>query len=147
MITPLPERTMRIVRQLAATPAAVFAAWTDAESFKSWMCPGTTHLASAELDVRVGGCFRLVMRQAENETVLTGIYREIRPPERLVFTWVSPITRDHTTLVTVELRPHDDGTELILTHEGFPDEATASAHENGWQSIAAKLAAYFHQGV
>ena len=135
------------MRRLPATPEAVFAAWTDADSLQAWMCPGTVHMTTAALDVRVGGCFRIVMHHAESETVHTGIYREIRPPERLVFTWISTATRDHTTLVTVELRPHDGGTELTLTHAGLPDEEAASSHESGWQSIAAKLEAYFYQGV
>lgn len=146
MTGPASERTLRIVRWLPAAPDAVFAAWTTADSLTAWMCPGSGHVVTAELDVRVGGCFRIVMRHAESETVHTGVYREIRPPERLVFTWISTNTRDHTTLVTVTLRPHADGTELLLTHEGLPDGEAASGHENGWHSIATKLAAYLHKG-
>lgn len=147
MIAPSTEQTLRIVRWLPATPEAVFSAWTDADSFQTWMCPSPIHRTTAELDVRVGGRFRIVMYGDDSQTVHTGVYREIQPPERLVLTWVSTITRHHPTLVTVELRPHDDGTLLTLTHEGFPDVETATRHDNGWQSIVAKLEAYLHKGV
>ena len=144
MTSPSAGRTLRIVRRLPATPEVVFAAWTDAASLKTWMCPGSTHVSTAELDVRVGGHFRIVMRQAESETVHTGVYREICPPERLAFTWSSTATRGEVTLVTVELRPQGDATELILTHEGLPDADSAAQHESGWQRIAANLETYVH---
>jgi uncharacterized protein YndB with AHSA1/START domain len=145
MTTPGP--TLRLVRQISAPPAVVFAAWTDAESLKVWMCPGATHVTVAELDVRVGGRFRIVMQDAENETVHTGIYREVQPPERLVFTWHSTMTRDVSTLVTVVFRPQGDATELVLTHERLPDADASSAHHSGWQSILTKLEVYLHQGA
>ncbi|MGH7965219.1 MAG: SRPBCC family protein, partial [Candidatus Binatia bacterium] len=56
------EPVVRIRRRLPATPQEVFDAWTDPESMKDWMCPGTTTLAAVELDVRIGGKFRIVMR-------------------------------------------------------------------------------------
>ncbi|ETW98874.1 MAG: hypothetical protein ETSY1_17095 [Candidatus Entotheonella factor] len=147
MTAPSTEQTLRLVRWLPATPEAVFAAWTDAKSLQAWMCPDPVYSTTAELDVRVGGCFRIVMRHGEHETVHTGVYREVQPPERLVFTWVSTTTQHQTTLVTVELRPLDDGTELVLTHEGFPDAEAAALHDNGWQSIAAKLVTHLAQGA
>ncbi len=135
---------LRLVRRLPATPAEVFAAWTEAESLKAWMCPGLTHVSTAELDVRVGGHFRIVMRRGAQETVHTGVYHEICPPERLVFTWSSTLTRGETTRVTVELRPQGDATELTLIHEGLPDAEVAAQYDSGWQSIVAKLEASFH---
>ncbi len=149
MTAPSTEQTLRIVRWLPATPEAVFAAWTDADSFQTWMCPDPVQWTTAELDVRVGGCFRLVMHygDGEGEMVHSGVYREVQPPERLVFTWVSTITHHQTTLVTVELRPRDAGTELILTHEGFPDAEAANRHDDGWHTIVAKLEVYMSQGA
>ena len=104
------------------------------------MCPGTTTLAAVELDVRVGGKFRIVMRDEDGDHTHMGEYREIRPPERLVFTWHSTATRGETTLVTVEFHPKGEETELVLTHERLPDEEAAAQHTRGWQSIAEKLA-------
>lgn len=140
-------QTLRLVRLLPATPAEVFAAWTDADSLKAWMCPGLNHVPTADLDVRVGGHFRIVMRHGDNETVHTGVYREICPPERLVFTWSSTLTKGETTLVTVELHPQGDTTELVLTHENLPDAEAAAQYGGGWQSIMAKLEASFDLGA
>jgi uncharacterized protein YndB with AHSA1/START domain len=106
------------------------------------MCPGTTSLVGVKLDVRVGGSFRIVMRNETDEVVHTGEYREIRPPERLVFTWQSSMTANEETLVTVELFPRGEGTELVLTHERLPDELSARKHDGGWQSIVEKLGMY-----
>jgi uncharacterized protein YndB with AHSA1/START domain len=76
-------RVVHIRRLLPATSEAVFEAWTDAESLKEWMCPGLTTVVTAELDVRVDGRCRIVIRTAEGNAVHTGEYREMRPPERL----------------------------------------------------------------
>jgi len=144
---PSAEPVVRIRRVLPATPEDIFHAWTDAENLKVWMCPETTTVASVDLDVRVGGRFRIVMRTAEGrDLVHTGEYREIRPPTRLVFTWQSTMTRSATTLVTVALQAHGDATELMLTHAQLPDAPSRGAHEQGWQSIVTKLQAYVHYG-
>ncbi len=140
---------VRICRLLPATPQEVFAAWTEAESLREWMCPGSTTVATAELDVRIGGCFRIVMRGEEGDFVHTGEYREINPPERLVFTWNSTLIRGEVslsrhgaTLVTVEFHPQGEETELVLTHEWLSDDYYAAGYSQGWQSIAVKLEAY-----
>lgn len=134
------ELVVRIHRLLPATPQEVFAAWTDPQSMKEWMCPGTTTVAAVELDVRVGGTFRIVMRDENRDLTHTGEYREIRPLERLVFTWRSNATHDNATLVTIEFHPRGEETELVLTHTRLPDEQAVESHTKGWQSIVEKLA-------
>lgn len=132
--------TIRLVRLLSAPPEDVFDAWADPAGMKQWMCPGSISEASAELDVRVGGRFRIAMRGTTGEHVHTGEYREVERPRRLVFTWVSSGTRGRETLVTIELRPRGtDQTELSLTHELMPDDDAAARHRGGWGDILAKL--------
>jgi uncharacterized protein YndB with AHSA1/START domain len=105
------------------------------------MCPGAIRETVAELDVRVGGRFRIVMRTDVYEVVHTGQYREITPPRRLVFTWSSSSTRGRETLVTVELSPREsEETELVLTQESLPDAEAFDAHQRGWTQILEKLA-------
>ena len=135
-----PSPSVRVVRRLPARPEEVFDAWIDAESLRVWMCPGATHVASAEVDPRVGGKFRIVMRAAQGDVEHSGRYREIRRPERLVFTWASNNTGGRETLVTIELRPQGAETELTLTHEGLADEDARTRHRAGWTSIVEKLA-------
>ena len=76
------------------------------------------------LDVRAGGTWRTVMRSPEGKDhIVSGVYREITPPERLVFTWAwEEGKRGYDTVVTIELFETPGGTRLELTHEGFESE-------------------------
>ena len=131
---------LRISRLLPATPEEVFGAWTDPDSVKLWMAPGALTVPIAELDVRVGGRFRIVMRGEGGDYVHEGEYREVSPPHRLVFTWISKGTHGKETVVTVELEARGEGTELTLTHEGLPDPEQRAQHEGGWSGILDKFA-------
>jgi uncharacterized protein YndB with AHSA1/START domain len=131
---------IRLQRLLPASPQEVFNAWIDPESLRQWFCPETQSLTSVELDVQVGGHFRIVMRDETKDFVHTGTYREIDPPQRLVFTWRSSGTYDQETLVTVELHAQGKMTALELTHALLPDGDAVEKHERGWQSILEKLA-------
>jgi uncharacterized protein YndB with AHSA1/START domain len=132
---------VRIVRRLPAPPNEVFDAWLDVESLTQWMCAGTSRVTAAEVDSRVGGRFRIVMSDERGEVEHTGEYRELRRPERLVFTWISKVTLDRETLVTITLRPVGEETELTLMHERLPDAEARTKHRRGWTSIVEKLGA------
>ena len=141
---PTPKPVIRLQRLLPASPQEVFDAWTDPESLQQWFCPETVSLAKVELDVRVGGHFRIVMRDETKDLAHTGEYREIVPPQRLVFTWRSSGTYDQETLVTVEFHGRGKMTEIELTHELLPDVDAAGSHTRGWQSIMEKLARHLN---
>lgn len=93
--------------------------------------------AEAELDVRVGGRLRIVMRGDGMTIVHTGEYLEVDPPRRLVFTWSSPYT-EGPSVVTVDLLPSGDETELVLTHSALPAQIVES-HRGGWSAMIARL--------
>ena len=120
----------------------VFEAWIDPKGIREWMCPGDVLSAEATLDVRVGGSFRLVMKSKDNDHVHIGTYQVVEPPVKLVFTWAGAENPGDTTLVTVEIFPHGDESELVLTHERFPQADVAQRYENGWSTIAEKFATY-----
>lgn len=135
----------RIVRQLEAPPEQVFDAWLDADGLKQWMCPRGGTVTLAEIDPRHGGRFRIVMNVDGEEHDHTGDYRELRRPERLVFSWTSDSTRGES-LVTVDLQRDDGQTELILTHELLPDDETTAKHVVGWREILDRLEANLRGG-
>ncbi|MBZ5607234.1 MAG: SRPBCC domain-containing protein [Acidobacteriia bacterium] len=82
-----PDHTVVIRRRIPAPRAEVFAAWTDPESIRHWMCPGDATSAEAHLDVRVGGKFRVVMKSPSRDYVHTGEYLTVDPPSKLAFSW------------------------------------------------------------
>ena len=128
---------VRIERLLAASPERVFAAWTDATSLARWLSP----VGHAEADVEpwVGGRLRVAMVGSDVRIEHTGEYRELVPARRLVFTWQSPYTGPHPSVVTVELEPVAGGTLLTLTHEQLPLDQLDS-HAGGWGAILDRLA-------
>ena len=144
-----PETSKRLVvqRLIRATREEVFAAWTDPESIAQWMCPGSIQSAEARLDVRVGGKFRIVMKEGVKEYDHTGEYQVVDPPSKLVFTWISKGTDNRPTLVTVELQDLDPYCQLTLTHERFVTPEAVRQHEGGWTDIVNKLASSFEKGA
>jgi uncharacterized protein YndB with AHSA1/START domain len=135
--------SLTVKRRLKASPAKVFAAWTDPEKIKRWMGPGEIVTQRAEADPRVGGRYRIEMRSANGEPHnVGGVYREIVANEKLVFTWAwdtTPPDEPHESLVTVLLKADGDGTLLTLTHEKLFDEKSRDGHLHGWTGALDKL--------
>ena len=131
-----------IRREFAAPPQTVYDAWTNPE-LAQFLCPQGMTVAEAQLDVRVGGTYRIDMRTPANEPfVARGTYRDVQPGRRLSMTWTweenSP-EEEHETLLTIEFNPHGSGTELILTHERLSSEESRRNHAHGWNSMLDKL--------
>jgi uncharacterized protein YndB with AHSA1/START domain len=131
--------TELVVRRLIPVPREdVFAAWLDPASLAQWMCPGSILAAIVDVDPRVGGAFRIVMRHAGGDYEHHGEYLAIEPPSRLSFTWISVNTDRRPTVVTVELTEKGGGTELVLTHRRLPP-GQVETHRKGWTDIVRKL--------
>ncbi len=136
--------SLTLKRRLKASPAKVFAAWTDPEKVKVWMGPGGVKVLSVECDARLGGRFRWVMQSPDGETHdVSGAYREFVPDRKLVFTWAWITTPERESLVTVEIKPDGDGSLLTLTHEQFFDADARDRHQGGWSSALDKMEQMF----
>ena len=141
-MTETSEHTMRLTRVIAADPKTVFSAWTEPEHMKHWSAPEGMEVPFVELDLRVGGTFKLTMRNSEGQDVKAfGEYRVVDPPRRLSYTWDWENEEHHMgeTLITVDFNPVDGGTEGIMTHEFFPTEKFAADHTHGWTSCLNRL--------
>jgi uncharacterized protein YndB with AHSA1/START domain len=131
-----------LVRRMKAPPARVWRAWTTPEVMARWFGPHHTRMESAELDLRVGGAFRVALREDSGERhAVTGRYAEIEPERRLVFSWHWVSAPERVSRVTVALRPVPEGTEVTLTHDRFADADTATRHTRGWTESLERLGA------
>jgi uncharacterized protein YndB with AHSA1/START domain len=142
--TPPDPVALRVERAFDASPEAVFDAWTSAEMLRRWWPAGSDwETPVAEVNLRVGGSLRLVMRSPDgDEFGGSGEYREIIPFERLVFTWTWDGHEDHegTQLVEVEFREREDGTTtVVLTNRGLRDEQSKRSHREGWEASFSNL--------
>jgi uncharacterized protein YndB with AHSA1/START domain len=129
-------------RRLNAPPEKVYAAWTDPEKIVRWF--GRADLKSetmrAVIDARVGGHYRINFDVESGERFeVGGVYREVVPNERLVFSWAWHTTPERESEVTVTLRPDGDGTLLTVHHAQLFDEAAREGHERGWLGGLDKL--------
>ena len=137
--------TLHLERTVAASPEAVFSAWTDPDRIREWFCPDPDATVVAELDLRAGGGYAITMDGAGGRFVVSGAYREVAPPGRLAFTWdwaEAPPAMGVETVVTVELAPHDEGTEVRVKHAGFPRESDREGHQVGWTMSLDRLAGW-----
>lgn len=128
------EHELSVSKWIRAKRAAVYAAWTEPEMMRQWFCPRDLELVSAEADVRVGGRFRAAMSNGQETYTVNGIYREVVPGERLVFSHQWEEGDAALTLVTVEFTDQDGGTLVSLRHQGFRDQQSQKGHTEGWQS-------------
>ena len=135
------DKTLRIVRTFHAPAEAVFDAWTSEEVLRRWW--HTEHdweTSEAEVDLRVGGVVRVVMRDPEKDVQHGGggTYTEVVPPTRLAFTWTwDGDTRP--TLIELDFEETDGITTVTFTHSGLWDEEAVRSHEDGWRKLFDRL--------
>ena len=145
------DATLILKRLLNATPERAFRAWTSAEQVQQWMCtePGMV-VPRASLDVRVGGKFRIQMKMPDGEFfTAVGEFREVKAPERLVYTWdwekdgsgaEFGEVEGKPSQVTVEFLQRGERTELVLTHSRFASVGSRDSHAKGWGKLAESFA-------
>lgn len=126
--------SLTLKRQLKAPPEKVYEAWTQPEQMIRWW--GVTphqNKPIAETDLRVGGRFRVQFwgQSGEHHSV-SGLYKEIVPNRKLVFTWSWQSTPESQSQVTIDIKPANDGSLLTLTHEQFISEKVRDDHGVGW---------------
>lgn len=120
------ERELVVRRTVNGPARLVFEAWTKPELFQRWWVPksfGLT-LLSCEMDVRVGGQYRLVFRHGDSTMAFFGTYREVTPPSRLV--WTNEEGEDGKTVTTVTF-DEKDGKTLLVVHDLYPSKDALDA--------------------
>ena len=129
------EQVLRIERTFAAPAERVFEAWTSEEVLRRWLhgMPGW-ETPTAEVDLRVGGTIRIVMRDPADgtEAGATGEYRVVDPPHRLVFTWIWDHERDRPQLIELEFTERDGTTTVLMTNSSIPTQEGRESQRRGW---------------
>lgn len=134
--------SLALQRHYPVAPEKVWRAWTDAEAVKRWWGPGPGEPVSlAELDVRVGGRFRIVFGGPDGKMhECAGVYREVVPHRKLVFTWHWPnSTPERVSVVTIIFKEVNGETDLLFKHEQLFDEKARDDHKRGWSASLDKL--------
>lgn len=141
--------SLSLQRVFDAPRPLVWKAWTTPEMLVLWLGPVEWPAVSASQDLRVGGAWRACLRSPETGQDLWqgGVYREIVPPERLVFTFRWDESHEDgppvDTLVTVEFAELPDGrTRMDFTHGGLKSEQSLAGHRHGWSSTFERLEAF-----
>lgn len=137
--------TLEVRRTFAFPRERVFAAWTERDQLERWMCKDAVDhvVIHRQQDIRTGGRYLLEVHDPVNKAVYfgSGVYREITPPEKMVFTW--RWTKDKPdgeqlhpdspeTVVTVEFFARGTSTEVVLTHGLFGTQKDYDDHRQGW---------------
>ena len=131
--------TITVTRIVGASADRVFAAWTDAEQLAAWWWPqlaGTTY----DVDVRPGGRFRI--QSPAIKVRVWGVYTEVEPPRRLVFTWnwedegePAAVVEDQ---VVVTFEPDEHGTRVTVAHTSSEHVPEGGA-EQGWNDVLDRM--------
>jgi len=126
--------TLRMERAFQAPAQAVFDAWTSEEVMRRWWhVESHWETTEAEVDLRVGGAVRVVMRDPDTNAEYGGggLYTEIDPPNRLAFTWIWD-GNDTRQLIELDFEEADGVTTVRLTNSGLWSEEAVRSHEEGW---------------
>jgi uncharacterized protein YndB with AHSA1/START domain len=132
--TPLLRIT--VPRRIEASPEEVFDAWADPDLFRRWLEPHRAILRKAAVD-------ELWYWEADQAGRLWAHYcryLRVERPRLLEFAWMSEATRGLESRVTVEMTPSRGATDLVLTHNGLPDDEMGRGHEEGWKHFTGILA-------
>jgi len=137
------ERELVVTRTFNAPARVVFEAWTRPELFKRWWVPKScgVSLLSCELDVRVGGRYRLVFSHDASTMEFFGRYLEVTPHSRLV--WTNDEGDDGGAVTTVTFE-EEGGKTLLVVHDLYPskealDRAIASGSTDGMPETLEQL--------
>ena len=144
--------SVTIVRRIKAKPAKVWAAITEPKLMMQWWGPDAGPTLRAEADVRPGGRFSVVFRLLNgDEHNPTGIYQEVIPEKKLVFTWEAPGMPEQESLVTFQLEPFDGGTRLTLLETAVDELAEPpAAHDDntgGWRAELGELVEFLESAA
>jgi uncharacterized protein YndB with AHSA1/START domain len=127
-------QVVRIERTFEAPAEAVFDAWTSPDVIRRWFRPGQGwQEPSAEVDLRVGGKVRVVMRSPDGaEVAAWGEYTLIDRPNRLAFTWTFDDDPSNQQMIELEFTEQDGATTVLFVNSNISHEERRDSQYDGW---------------
>jgi uncharacterized protein YndB with AHSA1/START domain len=136
----LDETTLEVRREFDASPAAVFDAWMTREEWAAWIGPEGMQCEVPVLEPKVGGRYEITMHLGNGQVIpVSGVFKVIERPKRLVFSWGWNGDPQRQSLVTLEFTARGARTELLLRQEGLGTVANRDDHGKGWTGTLNKL--------
>ncbi|MGO8969934.1 MAG: SRPBCC family protein [Myxococcaceae bacterium] len=138
-----PPALRLLVRRTIDAPAErLFRAWTEPDQLVKWWGPPPGRCSEAEVDLRVGGKYRIANAFPDGSVVwISGEFERISPPRELIFTWRLEGSRT-TERVTVRFDQSGSSTEVVVIHERIGSAQARRGHEQGWQGCLDGLARF-----
>jgi len=132
---------VRIERTFTASAEEVFDAWTSPEVMRRWFhCASDWDTPEAEVDLRVGGKVRVVMRKPEGtEVEAYGEYTLIDRPHRLVMTWTFDDDPSNEQLIELSFSESEGSTTVLMLNSGISTDERRNAQDDGWHGCFAQL--------
>lgn len=124
---------LRIARIIPAPPGQVFDLWTKPEHLKKWWGPTGVSCLSAEVDLRIGGAYRIGNQMPDGKVLwISGRFLLIEPPGLLEYSWSVEPEVQTTEQVSIRFAAHEQGTMLTLEHRRIGSQALRDRHQQGW---------------
>jgi uncharacterized protein YndB with AHSA1/START domain len=137
------DTTLVLKRTFAASPEALFDAWSVQAEWQAWIGPEGIDCEVPLMEPRVGGRYRIVMHMAGGRDIrVAGVFKAIERPVQLVFTWGWEADAGRQSLITITLAATTGGTELTLRQEGLGTPRNRDDHVSGWTATMNKLERY-----
>jgi uncharacterized protein YndB with AHSA1/START domain len=149
-VTGAGDLTLELKGEMPAPCKRVWRALTDPAELADWWGPNGFTSPSVELDLRVGGSYRIAMQPPEGELFhLSGEFTEVDPPSRLAYTfvWDPPNPDDQETVATLSLTDLGDSTKLVLAQGAFATEERLALHRDGWTDGFGRLRELLSAGI
>ena len=129
---------LEISRRFDAPPERLFDAWVGKE-WSDWLPPAGARCEVTALEPRVGGRYHVRMTMTDGRMVnMTGSYRELIRPEKLVLSWLGDYNK-HETIITVTFKRDGAGTVMTLRQTGFPNSNLRDGYKQGWTGPGGSL--------
>jgi len=135
--------SLTIRKTINASPERIFRAWVEPDELKNWWGPSHVECSGAEVDLRVGGRYRIGNRLPDGQEVwIFGKFEIIERPNKLVYTWSMDPDSPNVERVTVTFKQQDEGTEVTVRHEQIPTSELRTNHNMGWNGCIEGLILY-----